>query len=747
MLDPTSTTAVMGLLGTVTMSMATEAGKRAWESIGVLARRVAGREMPAPAGAEARGELAALLADGARRNPEHARALATLFRTAPGQVSGEIAIPRQLPTTVRFFTDRQEPLKRLTREAARKADGLPRVALVYGQSGIGTSAVAVHWGSVNGHRFPDGQLYLDLRSGSGAGILDGPAVIRRFLRKLGVTDVPPAADDCADLYRSIVADRRLLVVLDHARSAAQIRPLLTSAPGVFTLVVARRPLSGLDAVPVPVGPLARKDALALLGRLTGTRRPSADEAVLQDVLSRCGGSPFALRSAATFLADPSHHPRQDGPDATGDRPARHQEPALRDDGNPVRAAADDLYRALPADAARLYRLMALWPWPAIGPAQAAAAGGITEAEAGPLLADLAACGLLETADSGRHHYRPLVRQHAEEAAARQDGPAGCSAAVARVVSWALRFAVRADRTVLPQRWQLGPRYTQPEPGPYANAGVALAAIDAELPTIVAAALAADEYGDPDSVWQLCEALWGVQLKAGRHEEVLPALRAGVRAAQALETESATGAAAPGGESGSAVGGSPLAARVVSRMHTQLALALQELGPDRYAEAETALRSAAEASQRAGHLLGRATALETLGLLRLRQWRHQEAYDLFDEADGLLVAIPDGGEGAADVPRARALLERHRGRALRGLGDRDAAAARLERALRYFRDTGEDYNTARALTDLAETRLEAGHPAEALPLFEEAAGLLAGEHADFHLIRLRELREGLAADPE
>ncbi|MFG2225270.1 tetratricopeptide repeat protein [Streptomyces sp. NPDC048644] len=746
MLDPTSTTAVMGLLSTVTMSMATEAGKRAWETIGVLARRVAGREVPAPAGVEARGELAAILADGARQNPEYARALATLFRTGPGRVAGEIAIPRQLPTTVRFFTDRQEPLKQLTREAARKADGLPRVALVYGQSGIGTSAVAVHWGSTNGHRFPDGQLYLDLRNGSGAGTLDGPAVLRRFLRKLGVTDVPPAADDCADLYRSIVAERRLLVVLDHARSAAQIRPLLTSAPGVFTLVVARRPLSGLDAVPVPVGPLARKDALALLGRLTGTRRPTADESVLQEVLSRCGGSPFALRTAATFLADPSHHPRQGDPDATDDRPARRQEPAPRDDDNPVRTAADDLYRGLPTDAARLYRLLALWPWPAIGSAQAAAAAGITEAEAGPLLADLAACRLLETADSGRHHYRPLVRQHAEEAAAHQDRPAGCSAAVARVVSWALRFAVRADRTVLPQRWQLGPRYTQLEPGPYANAGEALAALDAELPNLVAAALAADEYGDPDSVWQLCEALWGVQLKAGRHEEVLPALRAGVRAARFLETESATGAAAPGDASGSAAGSS-FAARVVSRMHTQLALALQELGPDRYAEAETALRSAAEASQRAGHRLGRATALETLGLLRLRQWRHQEAYDLFDEADGLLVAIPEGGEGAKDVPRARALLERHRGRALRGLGDRDAAVARLERALRYFRDTAEGYNTARALTDLAETLLEAGCPAEALPLFEEAAGLLAGEHVEFHLIRLRELREGLTDGPE
>ncbi|MEU3710760.1 tetratricopeptide repeat protein [Streptomyces catenulae] len=727
MLDPTSMAAVSSLLSTMAMSMATEAGKRGWESLGALARRIAGREVPAPVGPEERGELAAVLAGAAARDPEYAHALGVLFRTAPAP-AGATAVPRQLPATARFFTDRRRPLKQLDKEAGRKADGLPRVAVVYGPGGIGTSAVPIHWGSRNLHRYPDGQLYLDLRGGAD-GAADAPAVLRHFLRKLGVADadVPPAAEDRIDLYRTLVADRRLLVVLDHARSAAQVAPLLTGAPGVFTIVVARRPPTGLDAVPVPVGPLAAKDARALLGRLTGVRGRGDDGAALQAVLDRCGGFPYALRTAATSLALP-RDPAPDGPVPPAPEPAAP-------DPDPVRAAAADAYRALPADAARLHRLLALHPWPAIGPAQAAATAEIGRPEAERLLGELVARGLLETRDGVRYHHRPLVRQHAEALAAREDRPAGCSAAVSRTVGWALRLAVPADRAALPERWHLGPLYDLLPPGPYADPRAALATLDCELPTLVAAVLAAEAYGDHHSVWQLCEALWAVQLKAGRHEQVLPALRAGVRAARAL---------APGSDP--VPGASGAQTRVRARMHTQLALALTELGADHFAEAEEELRQAARVSQLAGHRLGQATAVETLGLLRLRQWRYAEALDLFEEADAVLVTVEDGGEGSRDVPRARALLRRHRGRALRGLGRCDEATRWLEEALTYFR-AHDPYNTARALTDLAETRSEAGRPREALAHFEEAAGLLAEGGAGFQLMRLRELREAVARDTE
>ncbi|MFF4949728.1 tetratricopeptide repeat protein [Streptomyces chattanoogensis] len=712
---------VTGALGAVAGSMANEAGKRAWESVGGLARRIAGREVAAPVGSAGREALAELLVEGARRDQVHARALDAWLRSAP-RPGGVAAVPRRLPGSVRFFTDRQTAMKRLDREAGRKADGRPRVVLIHGPEGIGTSALAVHWGSAHRDRFPDGQLYMDLRGPSAVGTPDQGTVLRGLLQQLGFADdgIPPAVEDRADLYRTSIGDRRLLVVLDHARSAAQVQPLLTSAPGVFTVVVARRPLSGLDAVPVPVGPLADKDARALLGRLTGKETLTAAGVAVPQLLARCAGSPFALRAAAVRLTEP---PRPDQEPAVHDndpatRPA--SDPTNDPADDPVRNAAEDAYQELAPGAGRLYRLLALRPWPAVGAASAAAIAGIGEPEAGALLAELADRRLLETTAAGRYRFRPSVRRHAEAAAVREDGIAACSAAVSRGVAWALSFAVRADRTVLPQRWHLGPLYDRLEPGPYTTPGEALAALGGELGQILEAVRAAEEFEDRDSVVQLCEALWSVQLKAGRHDELLPALRAGARAADS-GTESAQ----------------PAAHRMAGRMHTQLALALVELR--RYEEAEAELLAAARSEERAGHLRGQATAVETLGLIRLRQWRFQDAYERFDEADGLLLAIGEDGEGAADVPRARALLERHRGRALRGLGRWAESRERLARALQFFRDSAEAYNTARTLTDLAETHLDAGDPAAARPPVEEAISLLRAEGAGFHLSHLEALR--------
>lgn len=717
MVDPISLAAVTAVLGAVGAGTANEAGKWAWEAVGGLARRIAGREVPAPGRPDEREAVARLLVDGARRDPAHARALAQLMRAAPRPGTAG-SVPRLLPASVRFFTDRRNLLGRLDREGARKPDGRPRIVLLHGPEGIGTSALAVHWGCREVRRYPDGQLYADLRPpGASAGTApDAGAVLRRFLRQLGIPEgeVPPSFEDRIDLWRGQVTDRRLLVVLDHAHSAAQVRPLLTSAPGVFTVVVARRPLPGLDAVPVPVGPLADKDAVRLLTDLAGKPAVAAARAVLPSVLESCGGSPYALRAAAPRLAAPAAHAAS-GSDA-------------------VRTAVEDLYRELAPDAARLYRLLAQRPWPGIAPAAAAAAADIGEDTATRLLAELADRQLLESTDPDghphRYHFRPTVRRHAEETARREDGVLAGAAAVRRTVDWYLRFAVRADRAALPQRWHLGPLYTALAPTPtptgtshpYSDGGQAVAALVAELGNLLEAVRAADESGDPDTVCQLCEALWAVQLKAGHHDELVPALRAGARSADA---------AYPG-------------SRMAGRMHTQLALALTE--SQRYEEAESELRAAARAEREAGHARGRATAVESLGLVRLRQWRFQEAYDLFDEAYGILAAVGDGDEGARDLPRARALLERHQGRALRGLGRRDEARERLETALRYFRAGGEAYNTARTLTDLAETRLDAEYRAAALPLVEEAIAALAREKADYHLVHLRTLRERCVSEP-
>ncbi|QKW17875.1 tetratricopeptide repeat protein [Kitasatospora sp. NA04385] len=709
MIDPLSVTAVTGVLGAVGSAVAGEAGKWAWESVGNLAQRVTGRQVAAPAGAEEREAVARLLVEGARNDPAQARALAAWMSGLAGGAPGPAdAVPRLLPASTRYFTDRKGPLAELDKEAGRKADGSPRQVLLHGPDGIGTSAVAIHWGAREAHRFPDGQLYADLRAAGPGGVLDPTTVLRRFLRRLGVPadHLPATVEDRAELFAALLATRRLLVVLDHAHSAAQLRPLLTAAPGVLTLITARRPLAGLDALNVAVGPLADKDARRLLTDLAGKHAVTAAKAALPGVLERCAGSPFALRAAAPVLGDLA-------PRALTDRPG----------ADPLEAATADRYARLAPNAALVYRRCALRPWPAIDARAAAAATGLAEAEAAEALDELAAAALLETALDGRYRYRPAVRRHAEAAAVREDGLAACATAVHRTVAHHLRLAVGADHAALPQRWHLGPLYAEIGPDGYPDEAAALAVLGAELPNLVEAVAAAEEFAAPGTVCQLVEALWALQLKAGRHDELLPALRAGARAALAPGT----------------------GARTAARMHVQLSFALAEL--QEYDEAEQHLLLAADAEQRDGHLRGQATAVETLGLLRLRQWRYADALECFERAVGLLDGIGDADSGQGDLPRARALLGRHRGRALRGLGRFAEAATSIETAVAFFRGTGEAYNLARALTDLVQTLIDQGRGPDALPLLDEAAVLLERGGATFHLVPIGVLRDLCVNRPE
>ncbi|MFJ8311403.1 MULTISPECIES: tetratricopeptide repeat protein [unclassified Streptomyces] len=699
MLDPTSEAAIVAVLGAVGSGLANEAGKWAWETAGGLVRRIVGGEVRAPRGRDELEGVAQQVHDAVRRDPALARAWTAFARTAPRP--GHPSRVPALHASTRFFTDRDSERRTLSREAFRKADGRPRVAVLHGPQGIGTSALALHWGCTQLRRFPDGQLYLDLR---GTGLPSGPdpsTVLRLLLGQFGVpaAEIPPGHDDRQALLRACTADRRLLIVLDHARSAAQILPVLTSAPGVFVIVVARHPLPGLDAVGIPVGPLADKDARRLLAEVAKAGNMTLDRAALPAVLARCAGSPFALRAAAARLT------------------ARHWRQETHPGGDAARTAVADSVRALDADTARALRLLAQRDWPAIGVPMAAAALGLDEPEAERLLAELAHSSLVESATSGRYCIRPLIREYAATEALREDGLAATEEAVRLAIRWCVTFAEPASAAALRQGWRLGePREPTPERDRCADPGEALTALHDELGNLLQSIEAAEELGDPDAVFRLNQALWPVQLKMGCHDELLPALRAGVRATEARDPDS----------------------REAARMHTLLGLNLTELR--QYTEAESAFTSAARAERAAGHTRGHATAVESLGLLRLREWRFQEAYDCFETADRILDGITADGEGSRDLPRARALLERHRGRALRGLGQWEEAETRLESALAFFRSTGEAYNTARTLTDLAETYDASGRPSDALPLIDEATEALRNEQAEYHLIHLRALRE-------
>lgn len=688
MVDPLAVSAIDAVLRAVSSSTACESGKWVWESAGSLIRRVAGHEVPAPMTAEDRAVVAQLIHDRVCGDAELALLWIRFVRRVPvpGRVRGRRV--RFLPSVPQPFTGRQRALNLLDKEATRPFGGRPRLALLHGPKGIGLSTLAFHWGALRADEFPDGQLYVDLRT------VVPEAALVVLLRQLGVPEEEmPSAADRQDLLRRRLADGRALVVLDHAKSAAQVRQLMVSGPGVVTLVVARRPFTGLGALNVPVGPLADRDARRLLTHLVGRPTVGAARAELPAVLDRCAGRPYALRAVAPRLTEFSSFP---GTFA-----------ALEHD--PVWSAAEDSYRLLEPDAARLYRLAGLSDWPALDAAMAACAADIDVADAARLLGQLDDGALVERAPDGRYRYRPAVREHAEEKAFATDGFVACRAAASRTVQRCLHVALAGAQAAQPESWRVPSAAT---PLFYACRGAGLAALIAEVLNLVQAVRVAEELGDRDTVILLCQALWSLQLKASHHDILLPALRIGVKAADSDF---------PGTRSAGA-------------LHAQLAHSLAEL--HLWDEAEAEVRAAVRDERSAGHTLGHASAMEFLGLLRTRQWRFEEAYGAFTEAYGILASC----RLDAHLLRARALLERHQGRVLNKLGRSEEALTQVNHALSFFRSAKEDYNAARAHTDLAEILVERGEFAAAREQIDLAIPLLVKEEAAYHLTYLGVLRE-------
>ncbi|MZD04156.1 tetratricopeptide repeat protein, partial [Streptomyces sp. SID5785] len=288
MVEPVS--AVLGVLVAVGSGTANEAGKQLWETAGALVRRITGREVAAPATATERQDLAASIVAACADRPELLAQFLQLTRGLPGPPDWPAGAPPRLPSAPYVFTDRREILRGLDEESARPFRGRPRTVQLHGPEGIGTTAAVLHWGWRRADRFPDGQLYADVR-----GATPGETAAR-LLRRIGTPDdrIPPAAADRVDALRGLLGERRVLVVLDHVTSTAQVRPLVVPGPGVCTVVVARERFAGLGAVHLPLGPLPPRDARRVLTGVAGKAAVAAARATLPAVLDRCAGHPYAL---------------------------------------------------------------------------------------------------------------------------------------------------------------------------------------------------------------------------------------------------------------------------------------------------------------------------------------------------------------------------------------------------------------------------------------------------------------------
>ncbi|MFF3840433.1 AAA family ATPase [Streptomyces sp. NPDC001930] len=702
MLEVVALSALTTFLLGVGNGAAGEVGKNLTLSAGTLVRRALGRETPLPAGAADRQALAGRLYARLARDPQQAGEWALLMESGPDRVTAPSG--GGMPPAPWAFTNRQKVLKQLMGEATRPWEARPRVALLSGPPGSGTTSVATRLGAEHRDRFPDGQFYVDLRDASGTSGPEPAAVLLRLLREMGVEpdEVPPTESGRERLYRQLTAGRKALVVIDHTTSLAQVRGLVPATPDVFLLVVVSGPPLLLEAERVAVPPLTDRYAKQMVRKVAGPENAARVKAHLPEVLDRCQGNPLALHAQALMLARESDAPPQ-------------RAEAWRQ--NPVRGAAQHASLRLGPEAVRLCRLTALGGWPAISAGIAAAAAGLDdESKAARMLAEAADVELLERLPDMRYRFRPEVRRHLADAAASEYGVQECSDAVVRVLDALLGRVLHAAHAALPESWRTEPAPETPENPHSESDGIAVLA--AEVANVVQAVPLAEEQRQITTALSLARALWPLQLKAGHWDEVLPALRVATRCAEENDADPRTAGA----------------------LYFQLAHCLGELG--RWEQATRAAQAAVTHERAAQHLRGAASSVELLGLLSLNRWLYEEAHESFLEAERIYRRITSGHEGRADLPRALALVERHQGRALRGLGRLDESRRRLEGAVRFFAGEAgrpaEAYNQARALTDLAETLHDIGDDVEALKKITDAEALLTPAAAP-HLRYLAGLR--------
>lgn len=667
--------------------------------------------------------------------------------------------PWQLPPLVRVI-NRSVELAALERHRAGAArEGRSALASVSGLGGVGKTTVALRWLHTLRLQFPGGQLHADL----GARSPDGPEhpaeILAQFLRALGVPaqQVPAVFAERAALYRSLTANRRLVVLLDDAATAAQVRPLLPAGESV-TAVTSRRRLPGLTVdgcYPVHLEPLATEAAVELLSDTLADGRVTEQPDDARTLVELCAGLPLAVRVAGARLAARPERNIGTMVRALTEEHQRLEELAIDGDHN-VRAALDLSYQALPPPAARLYRLLGLHSGREFT-GSVASALITTQGDAATALDMLHDASLLIDAAGERHRFHDLVRLHAAEKAWEDETSQECAEAMRRMADHYLASATRAEEIIDPQHRTMARDYGT---GPLVIADVgagpeaALDWLERELPNLMAVIRQARSAGFPTVCWQLADALWPLFLRRKFYDDWCAAHQEGLYAAQDLGDAAAECRMLTSGGVGELGAGKPDRALKMFEQAAQLfleggdrlghartlnyrGLALHRLGRPHEA-AEFFLRATTElpsnGDTRAGGLAGLNLADVVLAT--------GQAEEAVHHAGVARTTLREAGD-TYNAARAATLL----GRAHLALNRLDRAAELLSSALTTLRGLTANYEVARAVGSLAEvserrgqTHLARNHCREALDLYA-SVGRSRSDEAEATRRRLRQLEQG------
>lgn len=366
-------------------------------------------------------------------------------------------IPRQLPAHTPMFAGRATELNKLN---AILGDGQgpysTGVVIVTGVAGAGKTTLAVHWAKSLAARFPDGQLYVNLRGfDSSDSPLSAAEAVHGFLQALGVPAeaVPVGVEAQTALYRSILTERRLLIVLDNVRSADQILSLLPANPNCLTVVTSRRRLGSLVALSgakvVTLEPLSHDEAKALFATYLGRERVDAEAEVVASLIDRCAGLPLALVIVATRAAINPTFSLRCLLDELGQEQNCLDALSSGDQGSSVRAVISWSYRALTPDAATLFRLLAVHPGPDLDKYVAASLQNVSLPRSNELLADLAQANLIDEHEPGRYRLHDLLRAYARERTSDQDSELQRIDALRRAFEYYMKTSAAANELLYP----------------------------------------------------------------------------------------------------------------------------------------------------------------------------------------------------------------------------------------------------------------------------------------------------------
>jgi tetratricopeptide (TPR) repeat protein/transcriptional regulator with XRE-family HTH domain len=649
-----------------------------------------------------------------------------------------VLVPRQLPAPASQFVGRKTELASLTQLLERAADAQATMVIsaIGGTAGVGKTALAVRWAHRVAGSFPDGQLYVNLRGYD----VDRPVLpadaLAGFLRALGMAgqDIPVDAEERAGIYRSLVAGRRMLILLDNANREDQVRPLLPGTPSCTVLVTSRNALRGLvardGATRLELDLLPMPGAVALLRELIG-ERVDADKDAAATLAAQCSRLPLALRVAAELasarpgvplaqltaeLADSQH--RLDQLDAGGDPRTE------------VRAVFSWSYGTLDHDAARFFRLAGLHPGPDLDDYAAAAISQAGLHDARRLLDQLTRASLMQRTGPGRHGMHDLLRAYARELA---DGDeAARHAALTTMFDYYLHTAATAMDVLYPAESERRPRVPRPASPipPLAGEAAALEWLDAERANLVIiAGYAADNDGWRQYAILLAATLYRYLDAFAHYGEAMAILSSARRAARQ-------------------------AGDVGAEARSLISLAAIDHRFEQYAQAARYLRQALALCQTAGDRAGEARALGNLGLIDINEGRYRQAVRHLRQALAYFREAGDrpsearalGNLAFVDVNQGRYRQAERRLRQALALfhaaGDRggetetlstlgvvalregsyELAASHLEHALAGWRDIGFRLGEAEVLMHLGVVALRQGDHTGAASRFELSLAL-------------------------